>query len=68
MGEAAEMILDGLLCQECSSLIDGDAPGYPRVCAFCRGTGRVRRDKPRKRMTRPTSDGKPRSDEKEQGA
>jgi hypothetical protein len=29
------MILDGLLCEECGTLIDGDEPGYPRKCNLC---------------------------------
>ena len=36
MGDAAEAILDGTMCEECGVLIDGDAPGYPRVCEGCK--------------------------------
>jgi len=32
MGDIADMILDGLVCQVCGELIDGDEPGYPRTC------------------------------------
>ena len=35
MGEIAEMMLDGTLCQICGSVIDGDTPGYPRYCEDC---------------------------------
>jgi len=35
MGEAADDILDGLMCQVCGTLIDGDAPGHPRSCEDC---------------------------------
>lgn len=35
MGEIAEMMLDGTLCQICGSVIDGDTPGYPRFCLDC---------------------------------
>lgn len=35
MGEIAEMMLDGTLCQRCGSVIDGDTPGYPRYCEDC---------------------------------
>lgn len=35
MGEIAEMMLDGTLCQVCGSVIDGDTPGYPRYCEDC---------------------------------
>lgn len=38
MGEVAEMILEGLLCQECGGVMDDlESPGYPRTCDFCRG-------------------------------
>lgn len=32
MGEAAEMILEGILCEQCGCLIDGKETGYPRLC------------------------------------
>lgn len=32
MGENAEMVLEGILCQYCGEYIDGEAPGYPRSC------------------------------------
>lgn len=35
MGEVAEMMLDGTLCQICGGVIDGDAPGFPRYCEDC---------------------------------
>ena len=35
MGEIAEMILDGILCERCGSFIDGDEVGYPRLCDEC---------------------------------
>lgn len=35
MGEIAEMMLDGTLCQVCGSVIDGGTPGYPRYCEDC---------------------------------
>lgn len=35
MGEIAEMMLDGTLCQVCGSIIDGDTSGYPRYCEDC---------------------------------
>jgi len=38
MGEIAEMVLDGILCEECGGFIDGCAAGYPRQCADCRTT------------------------------
>ncbi len=32
MGQYADDILDGLVCEHCGVFIDGDAPGYPRSC------------------------------------
>lgn len=32
MGENAEMVLEGILCQFCGDLIDGESTGYPRSC------------------------------------
>lgn len=37
MGDMAEAILEGLLCQVCGELIDDDEPGYPRTCEACQG-------------------------------
>lgn len=33
MGEAADMLLNGLLCECCGELIDGEEPGFPRYCS-----------------------------------
>lgn len=35
MGEVAEAILSGLLCEACGSYVDGEEPGYPRKCEEC---------------------------------
>lgn len=35
MGEIAEMMVDGTLCQRCGVFLDGDSPGYPRYCQDC---------------------------------
>lgn len=35
MGDIADMMLDGLLCERCGELIDGEEPGYPRCCEDC---------------------------------
>lgn len=35
MGEIAEMIMMGFICQQCGMPIDGDAWGYPRDCSDC---------------------------------
>lgn len=42
MGEAAEDVLEGLLCQCCGELIDGEEPGYPRYCEDCQEETEVR--------------------------
>jgi len=34
MGEIAEMMLDGTLCQSCGEFM-GEEVGYPRFCASC---------------------------------
>src|ERR1700686_4601532 len=39
MGEIADMMLDGTLCQECGEYMDGDS-GYPRTCGACSGRHR----------------------------
>jgi hypothetical protein len=36
MGEIAEMMLDGTLCEGCGEYI-GDGDGYPQYCAACAG-------------------------------
>lgn len=39
MGDIADMILDGILCENCGSYIDddisNDGPGFPRLCEYC---------------------------------
>ncbi len=35
MGEVAEMVLEGMLCEVCGSYIDGEESGYPRTCDDC---------------------------------
>jgi hypothetical protein len=32
MGEIADMMLEGLLCEQCGVFIDEDPPGHPRNC------------------------------------
>jgi len=36
MGEIAEMILDGMLCELCGVYMHGDPPGHPRQCKKCK--------------------------------
>ena len=35
MGEIVEMIIEGLLCEQCGAYIDGEESGYPRKCEDC---------------------------------
>lgn len=41
MGELVEMMLEGILCQQCGVALDDmmdpetEAPGYPRFCPSC---------------------------------
>lgn len=36
MGEIADMMLDGTLCQECGVYIDQPGAGVPRSCSDCK--------------------------------
>ena len=36
MGEIAEMMLDGTLCEECGVYMPGEGYGVPRRCRDCR--------------------------------
>lgn len=33
MGEIADMMLDGTLCEACGVYIEGDGEGFPRYCS-----------------------------------
>lgn len=36
MGEIADMMVNGLMCQECGAWMeDHEEPGYPRTCRSC---------------------------------
>lgn len=35
MGEIADMMIEGLLCETCGVYIDSPADGYPRRCRGC---------------------------------
>lgn len=49
MGDYADGILDGLVCEDCGEFIDGDAPGFPRLCDACQqGTRRTSSKKKRR--------------------
>jgi len=36
MGDAADMMLDGTMCEECGEYLDDGSPGYPRKCSGCK--------------------------------
>ena len=36
MGEIAEMMLDGTLCEGCGTYLDGEGDGVPRRCSACK--------------------------------
>ncbi len=42
MGDIADMIIDGTMCQTCGCLVDGETPDYPRDCEDCKGQGEGR--------------------------
>lgn len=42
-----DYVEDGLCCQYCGQVIDGEEPGYPRSCEFCRGQSKIERNKQR---------------------
>lgn len=35
MGEIVELVLEGVLCQLCGSLVDGEVATHPRTCKDC---------------------------------
>lgn len=36
MSDMVDMMLDGIICMHCGSIVDGNASGYPRSCG-CQG-------------------------------
>lgn len=36
MGDIAELMLDGTLCEGCGITLGGHAPGHPRYCHDCK--------------------------------
>lgn len=36
MGDVADMMLDGTLCEGCGVFLNEDAPGFPCYCAACK--------------------------------
>lgn len=42
MGEIADLMLDGTLCEGCGVFLDGQQPGFTRLCRDCKkAEGRV---------------------------
>jgi hypothetical protein len=37
MGDASDDLITGICCEQCGEVIDGDAPGYTRLCSRCGG-------------------------------
>lgn len=35
MGSHVDAVLEGVYCELCSVVVDGEAPGYPRICELC---------------------------------
>lgn len=56
MGEIADMMLDGDLCEECGAYIDGGSFGVPRKCSSCLAgsTYRPRHQRKKNRDKKPT--------------
>jgi hypothetical protein len=36
MGDITQLVLDGIVCEQCGSIIDGYMTDYPRTCADCK--------------------------------
>ena len=50
MGDVADMMMDGTLCEGCGEFIDDDPPGYPRKCRDCKKDDK--KDKPKPKRSR----------------
>jgi hypothetical protein len=46
MGEIAEMMLDGTLCESCGVYLQGHARGFPRRCFDCKRDAQQLREHP----------------------
>jgi len=44
MGEIADMTIDGTRCEQCGIFLDGDSPGYPRICSDCAEDAEIAKD------------------------
>lgn len=54
MGEIAEMMLDGTLCESCGVFLEASGPGYPRRCRSCSGA----HDRTEARFSQPSNPAK----------
>ncbi len=54
MGEIADMMLDGTMCEQCGVWVDDgkDGPGYPQLCAECQRENSRRKGHDRKKSSR----------------
>ena len=55
MGEIAEAIINGFLCDKCTCIVDGDEPGYPRKCSDCK----PRKKRKKKKKGKPNAPSNP---------
>lgn len=39
MGDVADMMINGLMCELCGVIVDGEEPGHPRQCEDCQEEG-----------------------------
>lgn len=61
MGEIADMMLNGDMCQWCGEFINGgDGPGYPGLCPACAEDARA--EKKTKKKAARNKNHKPKSD------
>ena len=35
MGDIANLMIDGTICEQCGNFIDFEYPGHPRICDEC---------------------------------
>ncbi|OLN21879.1 hypothetical protein BTO30_12330 [Domibacillus antri] len=48
MGDMAEMVLDGLICERCGSFTDEEESGYAKLCGECERDLRQKQVRPRR--------------------
>lgn len=50
MGEIADQVIEGFLCEICTCFIDGDSPGFPRKCNECKPKKRNKKRKSKNKV------------------